>query len=91
MFKFNVNNYVLVKLTEQGRQIYFEHYSVGGMFKKMDKLLKTNEPDANGYSRFQLHDLMHIFGNYMGNGMSIAFETDILIPEEYLESVGEIK
>ena len=66
--KFNVNNYVRVKLTEVGKNI-----------------LEAEEikylPDEEGFVRFQMWELMQIFGNHMWNGCDIPFETNIGLEE----------
>lgn len=77
MPKFNVNHYVYVKLTDLGRKIhreFWEPYS-GGNYK---------EPDVSidGWSRFQLHDLMRVFGPHMSVSCHVPFETEIIMETE---------
>ena len=64
---FNVNDYVRVRLTQVGR----------------DHLARIKRPppdeDESGWSRWQLWDLMHVFGARCFNGCSIPFETSIEI------------
>ncbi|WP_321388692.1 hypothetical protein [uncultured Enterococcus sp.] len=72
--KFNINQFVKVKLTETGIKIYQEKFlKYGG---KAPELII----DDNGFSKFQMHDLMNTFGEYlfMGN-IDMPFETNILI------------
>ncbi len=64
--KINLNDKIKVKLTEYGQQIYYQ---------KLEDLNKTagrkivkpsfREKDADGYSEFQMHDFMNIYGEYM--------------------------
>ncbi len=73
MTPFNVNDYVWVKLTERGRTLYRIHWE---QYHCTPVPLETN---AEGYSRFQLWDLMSIFGQNLYNGCEMPFETTILI------------
>lgn len=68
----NVNDYVEVKLTEHGRQIYRRLYADLGI---PDPVIKE---DAEGWSRWQIHDLMNTFGESMMVGsILLPFETTI--------------
>lgn len=76
--KFNVNNHVKVKLTEVGKKHAKEKYL---------KLFNYNPPyeysepteDVDGYSEWQLWELMATFGDILYNGCKIPFETIIEI------------
>ena len=87
MKKFNVNAVVKVRLTEYGKEIHkklWEDFwnSVG----KLDEFPYTPpKEDENGYCEFPLWDLMESFGNYMGVGCELPFETIILIDEKDLK------
>jgi len=73
MRKFNINRNVKVKLTKVGRAVYNEYY--------------TNSPvtppkiveDAEGYSEWQMWELMQIFGSHVGMGIEAPFELNVLI------------
>lgn len=76
---FNINDYVRVKLTEQGRKIlagrqaeYAKRFPGAGA-------LTFPADDADGWSLWQLWDLMHEFGASMYNGCRVPFETSIII------------
>lgn len=74
---FNINNYVSVRLTEEGLDQYHRHFQLFGV--------SVEEPltDSDGWSRFLLWELMSIFGERMGNGMPNLFSTEIrLHPRE---------
>ncbi len=90
MKDFNINQYVGVKLTDEGLRILESQHN---------ELLKSMTPEAaesvgpfvapqvdeEGYSQIQLWELMHSFGRYMYNGNpNIPFEMDIKISDEYL-------
>lgn len=68
--KFNVNNYVKVKLTKRGKEIM-----------KEEGVMREYVPDKDGYTKWQLWELMGVFGNYVYNGCEIPFETEIEITE----------
>lgn len=80
---FNINDYVLVKLTDVGRKIHLE-YSGSFHLERYGIEYTAPEVDGYGYSKFQLWELMHIFGNNCYNGCDLPFETTILIPGESL-------
>lgn len=80
--KFNINNYVMVKLTDYGRN---------ELQRQHDELVKTTgykgayqppKTDSDGYSKFQLWDLMATFGHMIFNGCNPPFETEIFIGEK---------
>ena len=92
MKTFNINEPVKVKLTEEGIRILenrhnnlLNQYSDKPEVRKILGEFKTPEVDENGYSSFQLWELMNIFGSYMYNGNpKVPFEMTIAISDEYL-------
>ncbi len=78
---FNINEEVRVKLTDYGQQIHRSYYvSIATSFPVKDK-----EVDSDGYSRYQLWELMKIFGKYMDNIHNRdVFAIEILFPMEHL-------
>ena len=88
----NISELVKVKLTEEGIRILenrhnnlLNQYSDKPEVRKTLGEFKMPEVDENGYSSFQLWELMNIFGSYMYNGNpKFPFETTIGIPDEYL-------
>lgn len=84
MLGINLNSFVKVKLTDYGKQCYIEDP------KKYYESPELRETDDKGYTKFQLWDLMSIFGPYMMNGGKIVFEKvrilvnekDVFNPEE---------
>lgn len=73
--EFNINDCVKVKLTNVGKEILARHWGK----EELPEWYK-NCTDKYGWISFQLHDLMHIFGQYtyIGN-MYLPFKTTILI------------
>lgn len=82
--EFNVNEYVSVRLTDKGRAHHkadFLHWTTEA---KVKLPYRPPQEDADGWSKWQLHQLMHIFGEGTGVGQDLLFETTIRIhhPEE---------
>lgn len=95
---FNINNYVKVKLTEEGLKILKSQYNemlkqMAPQARKSMGPFKPPKVDKNGYSEFQLWGLMQHFGSYMFNGnMNPPLELTIKISEEYLvNSIDDIR
>ncbi len=82
MKSFNLNNYVYVKLTDKGRDIYYHQYDhIQGIKPSYPK------EDNNGYFKEQLWQLMKTFGKHMSMGFDQPFSTDIIFEEAYLKEV----
>lgn len=64
---FNINDNVYVRLTARGRSILLENAQP----------VPASASNADGYTRWQLWDLMQTFGKYLFNGSIVPFETDI--------------
>ena len=62
---FNINNYVHVRLTAKGR------------FVLHSQRIKIPAEDQNGYSRWQLWELMNTLGPHLWNGAPVPFEPTI--------------
>jgi hypothetical protein len=76
--KFNINDYVKVKLTDCGRKILEDQHTELKMV--LPDAEPLHKPDEDGLVKFQLWELMSIFGGHLFNGCQIPFETTI----EYL-------
>lgn len=80
--KYNLNNYVKVKLTEKGRGIYQEHLEnqnilLSGLGYPQSDL--EPEVDEEGYITLQGIELIDIFGAYFNQYGNLLFETNMLI------------
>lgn len=80
-FWFNMNDYVRVKLTEAGRRLHRKNHDDLFMLSIRPELrdrfpYRAPEEDSDGWSRWQLHDLIREFhsGIYMGV-IDLPFET----------------
>lgn len=92
MKQLNLNDEVKVKLTEAGIKILEDRHNYflkqfGDRATAIKALgeFKAPKVDENGYSSFQLWELMNIFGQAMYNGNpNIPFEMNIAIDDKYL-------
>jgi hypothetical protein len=70
---FNINEKVKVKLTDKGRAIHREHWAP---FSSTDYPYSPPK-EIDGWTEFQLWDLMAIFGEHIVMGVEPPFETTI--------------
>ena len=86
--KINLNDEIKVKLTEHGKHIINSYYT--DAFKEVNEKYNAHlqvpfeiEMDEEGYSEFQLHEFMHIFGPYVYVGApgEVIEPLDIIIVE----------
>ncbi len=81
MKNLNINSDVWIKLTNEGKRI-LELYDVDSHGNKIE----MNRKVKNGYTKFQLWEVMHFFGNNLYNGnICLPFETNIKIDEKALK------
>lgn len=73
--EFNINHYVWVKLTDRGRKLINTYYDELNF--RYPHGVKFTLTEVNGWSRWQMWDLMEKFGKYCGLGVEIPFETTI--------------
>lgn len=69
----NVNQFVEVRLTDLGRTVH-ENYHNDAFRKVLDRFpYEGVEEDEDGWSRWQLWELMAIFGPHFGLGQAVPF------------------
>ena len=91
MKKLNINNYIKVKLTDKGKDIFYHQFDELNKFygKEMVKS-KYPEVDDDGFTEIQMWHFMNIYGPHMFNGMKMVIENNnIYIDESYLEDCDE--
>lgn len=74
--KINVNWKVKVKLNDFGRKVYYQHYA------EINYDPPALKEDADGYTTFQLHELMFIFGKEMYTRSVPPFSPSIILIKE---------
>jgi hypothetical protein len=72
----NLNDYIKVKLTEFGRKIYRSSFVSLGLPEPHINV------DEDGYTRFQIHDFINVFGEHFHIGCELPCETNIQIQIE---------
>ena len=81
--EFNINNYVQVKLSQKGLKCYNDYKNQYGIKENvaasLDWLNRYHKGNKKGWYRFQLWDLMMIFGPSIYMGGPNMFDTNILI------------
>lgn len=79
LIPFNVNNMVRVKLTDHGRDLLRQEHQ--RKFAAYGDRFPYSEPeeDAEGYSRWQLWDLMSKLGSNISLGCQMPFDSQIIM------------
>ncbi len=80
---FNFNEYVRVQLTDHGKALHRKRWDDLFTAKQREKFKLTYSPpteDADGWSSFQLWELMQIFGPHISLGYTMPFASTIQIP-----------
>jgi len=82
MKNININTYIWVKLTEEGKKIILKkEVNIFG------EPMPIKRKRKNGYTRFQLGEVMHLFGEEIYNGNNnLPIETNIKIEEKDLKA-----
>jgi len=94
MFEFNINLNVYVKLTDLGKQIlvrynnYYQNIQGARPYEDFNDIpfIKT---DKDGYTEFQMWNLMEIFGQYIGMGQPNVFDLGIRLNKKDLKEVNK--
>ena len=79
----NLNEFVKVKLNNYGKVIYCHQHDELNEFIK-SKGCKPLEPllpkvDEDGYTEFQLWELMKLYGPHIGMGLPTPFEMNVVV------------
>jgi hypothetical protein len=78
--QFNINDCVRVKLTDLGKDVYYHQYDETNDYYDR-QIFKPHYPavDKEGYTEFQLWELMKLYGTYCSNDCDLPFETNITL------------
>lgn len=81
--RFNINDYVRVRLTDFGRKVHREQFRNLNATIPLHANLKYKPPkeDDNGWSEWQLWHLIATFGEHVGVCKEQPFETEIEIQQ----------
>ncbi len=81
--KFNVNEYVRVKLTPTGKDILRKKFDeLHANFPQEFKEFSLPKEDSEGFSLWQMSSLFADFGEHIYTGCEPPFETEIEIVEK---------
>lgn len=75
----NVNDYVNVRLNDTGVKILRDRHDALYKYDKHPKKFTLPEVDKDGFTRYQLHELMRIFGPHITHSFSLGFDPEIHI------------
>ena len=84
VIKFNINDYVWVKLTDIGWKLLKKHH------EKFNKLMEScgeasppYQPpiEIDGWSKWQMRDLFHQLGGHLKMGFDLPFASNILLED----------
>lgn len=92
-FKFNFNQLVKVRLKQEGIDILRQqHDEFRSKYKGLKLSPFTIDIDDEGYTSFQMWDLMQRFGEYMTLGFDTPFHLDVIMCDgELIEKGGGIQ
>jgi len=81
MRSFNINNQVMVRLTQEGKDRISD---INRKLREVAPMLQIPDPteDEGGYSKWQLHSLMEIFGPGCYVGGPSLFESNEIFFED---------
>lgn len=83
--KFNINDYIQVKLTREGFRVYNDEKNKYGIKETLAEskkwLNKYHRGNRKGWFRFQMWELMSIFGPKIYMGGPNLFDLEIIIEE----------
>lgn len=79
---FNINSHVRVKVTEHGFAVMDAadealNRLLGSRLPHRSPRIRVEQAEGNGWSRWQMWDLMQTFGSAVGMGRDVPFETAV--------------
>lgn len=81
--KINLNDFVKVKLTDLGKDIYYHRFDALNDYYGREVLKPSfPEEDENGYASFPLWEFISIYGQYIGMGKPNVIEPIEIILED---------
>lgn len=80
MIKININDIVKVKLTEHAIKILrMYHDRATARYPRGARPFVPPKTDEDGYTKYQLHNLMHTFGQEVWSSKLIFEDNEILV------------
>jgi hypothetical protein len=80
MIEFNINNDVLIRLTDVGKiELKRQAAKLRAEFPGLNAELSLPKEDSDGWSKWQMHSLISQLGHMVNMGSELPFETNIKI------------
>ena len=76
---FNINNFIKVKLTEEGQKVVQEDYEYWHSIYPY--IVPKYVEDSDGYTQFQMWKFMNLFGFKFRNGGPCYIEGNVMLLE----------
>lgn len=77
---FNINEFVWVKLNDKGvEELKRQHDEFRSLYPNAVRDFVEPKKDEDGYSKFQMHNLMSSFGHMMILGVELPFEATVML------------
>lgn len=90
----NINDYVWVRLAEHGKNILQQQHQdlLNSLPEAAQKIIGAYAPppEKDGWSRFQLWELMNCFGRHVYNGCEMPFKTIIKVEPIVPENLNKV-
>lgn len=80
MIKYNVNNYMYIKITDFGKELIINKFG----YSYFENCVERNKQE-NGYYKLQCHHIMNYFGEHLYNGCKIPFEPTVYLDEKEID------
>ncbi len=79
MYKYNLNNYIYVELTDYGKQLIISENG----YDYFNILIERNK-QKDGLYKLQMHDFMRLLGNHLFNGCKMPCKPTVYF-DDYKE------
>lgn len=77
-----INSLVMVKLNSYGIAILKELHIYQNGCRADSPLFEAPPVDENGFSRWRMWELMHVYGGSMGQGLAAPWDGDMFLVKE---------
>lgn len=76
MYKYNLNYYIYVELTDYGKELIIKENGY-----EYFRVCVEREKQENGLYKFQMHEFMRLLGNHLFNGCKMPCKPTIYFDE----------
>lgn len=83
---FNINDYVYIKLTEYGKELYYNRdVKLNESYGREIIPPKHPEVDSEGYTKMQMWEFISLYGEHTSVGCILPFEVEMQFEEKDLK------